>query len=140
MAQLTKNEVKGILRKEYVELHKAIQSKPAAITRQLYARDFITISTRDTATSNQTTATDEAKADTLMKEIEAVILTHEHPGKSFDELLEILEEAGGVANNVATSIRKVPAHVHMYSMVITVTEHYWNQSWAYKILFPGLAL
>lgn len=121
MAQLTKNEVKGILRKEYVELHKAIQGKPAAIARQLYARDFITVSTRDTATSN---ATDEAKADTLMKEIEAVILTHEHPGKSFDELLEILEEAGGVANNVATSIRKVPAHVYMYSMIITVTENY----------------
>lgn len=121
MAQLTKNEVKGILRKEHVELHKAIQSKPAAIARQLYARDIITVSTRDTVTSNQTTATDEAKADTLMKEIESVILTHEHPGKWFDELLEILEDTGGVANNVVTSIRKVPAH--MYSMVITVTEH-----------------
>ena len=119
MAQLTKSEVKSILRKEHVELHKAIQSKPAGIARQLYARDIITVSTRDMVTSNQTTATDEAKADTLMKEIEAVILTHEHPGKSFDELLEILEEAGGVANNVATSIRKV----YLHTCTTTVTEH-----------------
>lgn len=109
------------MRKEYVELHKAIHSKPAGIAKLLYAREMITGSTRDMVTSNQTTATDEAKADTLMREIEAVILTHEHPGKCFDELLEILEEAEGVAYNVATSIRKVPAH--MYSMVTTVTEH-----------------
>lgn len=95
------------MRREYAELHRAIQNKIGGIARQLYARELITASTRDMVISTQAVSADEAKADSLLRDIEAAMHTHENPGKCFGELLEILEEAGGVSSNVATSVRKV---------------------------------
>ena len=81
--------------------------KPAAKARKLYSRGFITVHTLNSVTSDQTTATDEAKADDLMKESQRFILSHASPAIKFAMFLEMLEEAGGASHNVATTILEV---------------------------------
>ena len=107
VAHLSSDEIETILRENYVELHGAMCVNPADMARKLYARGFITGHTRRTATSNQTTTTDDNKADDLMEKSQAFILSHESPAKMFPVFLEILESAGGASHNVAASILKV---------------------------------
>ena len=95
------------MRENHVDLHDAICVNPAAMARKLYAQGFITEHTLHSVTSIQTTATDEAKTDGLMKDSQTFILTHESPAKVFAVFLEILEKAGGASLNVATSMLMV---------------------------------
>ena len=107
VAYLSNDEIETILRKNYVELHGVMCVNPTAMARNLYAQGFIAKHTLRTVTSIHTIATDQAKADDLMKESQTFILSHEFPAEVFAVLLEMLEKAGGASHNVATSILKV---------------------------------
>ena len=80
---------------------------PASIARLLYSHGFITAPTRSMATDTQTTITAPTKADSLLQEAEAFVLSHEVPGDVFNELLRIIGVGGPTARNVASMISKV---------------------------------
>ena len=107
VAHLSKCKIKTILREKYVELHDAICVNPAPMARKLYAQDFLTEQTLQMVTAIETAATKEAKADALMQESQAFILSHESPAEVFAVFLGILEKTGGASHNVAVSILKV---------------------------------
>ena len=107
VAHLSNEEIKTILRENYVELHRAMCVNPANIARKLYAREFITEHTLRTVTSIQTTATDKTKADALIEESQTFVLSHESSAEVFAVFLEIVDKAGGTAHNVAESVVQV---------------------------------
>ena len=104
---LPKGTIGRIMRTNYTELHSAMCEDPASIARPLYSRGFITASTRSMATDTHTTTTADAKADSLLQEVEVFVLTHEAPSDVFNELLRIIGEGGPTARNVASMISKV---------------------------------
>ena len=104
---LPKDTIGRIMRTKYLELHSAMCEDPASIARLLYSHGFITGPTRSMATDTHTTTTAHAKADSLLQEVEAFVLSHETPGDVFNELLRIIGEGGPTARNVASMISKV---------------------------------
>ena len=104
---LPKDTIGRIMRTKYLELHSAMCEDPASIARLLYSHGFITGPTRSMATDTHTTTPAHAKADSLLQEVEAFMLSHETPGDVFNELLRIIGEGGPTARNVASMISKV---------------------------------
>ena len=102
-----KGTIRRIMRTMYIELHSAMCEQPASIARLLYTHGFITDATLSMVIVTDTTTTAYAKADSLLQEVEAFVLSHETPGDVFIELLMIIREAGPTARYVASMIRKV---------------------------------
>ena len=100
---LPKDTISRIMRTKYTELHRAMCEDPASIARPLYSHGFITGPTRSIATNTHTTTTADAKADSLLEEVEAFVLSHETPSDVFNELLRIIGERGPTARNVASA-------------------------------------
>ena len=56
-----------------------------------------------TDTHTTTTADAHAKADSLLQEVKAFVLSHETPSDVFNELLRIIGEGGPTARNVRST-------------------------------------
>ena len=104
---LPKDTIGRIMRTKYIELHSAMCEDPASIARLLYSHGFIADSTLSMATDTHTTTTAQAKADSLLQEVKAFVVTHKAPGDVFNELLRMIGEGGPTARNVASMISKV---------------------------------